>query len=1048
MPIISLSEAQLLQTSRVIPYFQASTSRRVHPDFPVDDSGEVTEYDFSVEEEEDYVEQVDTKSTLIGVSPSQFAETAIRIPEAGRIGDFSFAGREYLRKIYDSPAHKVLMQCGRQVEKCGLEVVKVLTLDGRYIRVAEMKPGERVASLEVLNLAADKYGPEVGEPARPIKTSWRLVGDKVVRIKSAGKKQAFRIISRMGSECEVGRDHPFLTAGGWLCAADLQIGMRVAAVRSIENSCCFGAGTGRPVELLALYGYVLANGGLTSSKPIITKTVPAIMKKISDCLDRLGAPYVPTKNKRGLIVGKDSALYTSLVADKLMGKASAHKFIPEWLIQDATREELITFVKALWCDCDGSVKHSRSNQWNIVYASTSRVLAEQVRAILLKFGIPSHIRRNNHPYYRDNPKRPGIDQHLVRVETIEGIYKFLRTFTEIDPGKYVLGDSNRDTYPLEIVQPLIRTLCTDLGLGLRQGSKVKSPLKAAGLRVTLKYPPSRAKLDTYIEFFDGHGGRDHEALLQLQQILDGDVIWDEVVEIQDLGKQEVFHVETKKYHNYVINGLITHNSTTLGNRLLCYSALANNFKSLYVAPSAEQAKVFSNDRIKDVIDASPMLKSYTTNRFNQAVFFKKFINYSQIRLRYAYLTADRVRGIPADMVLIDELQDILVDNIPVIEQCAFHSPFKLFLYSGTPKSVDNTIEFYWSEFSTQNEWVVPCEKHGAPDKPATWHWNVLGEKNIGRKGLICDRCGSDISARHPKAQWAAMNPKRPENADKVTFEGYRIPQIMVPWVDWEEITVAQEQYSRAQFMNEKLGLAYDSGVRPITRSQLQSCCKDEIRLLDIEAFKRLAQGRAIYAGVDWGSGEHCSFTTISFGGYFGTGNFSIFWIHRFSGQDLDPERQIDLICQMIAQLQVRIVGVDYGGGFYQNDKLIKRFGPHKVMKYQYNPRQKRKIYWEPNLQRWMCHRTEVMSDVFNALKAKKIDLPCWDDFQEPHGVDILNIFTEYNERLRMNEYKKPPGKTDDAFHSLLYCLMASMIEHPRPDIVAHTVEPGIPVHHG
>lgn len=266
------------------------------------------------------------------------------------------------------------------------------------------------------------------------------------------------------------------------------------------------------------------------------------------------------------------------------------------------------------------------------------------------------------------------------------------------------------------------------------------------------------------------------------------------IRIPEAGRISDFSFEGREYLRKIYDtpankvlmlcGRQVEKSTTLGNRMLCYSALTNNFRSLYVAPSAEQAKVFSNDRVKDVIDASPMIRAYTTSAINQAVFFKKFINYSQIRLRYAYLTADRVRGIPSDMILIDELQDILIDNIPVIEQCAFHSSYKLFLYSGTPKSVDNTIEFYWSEFSTQNEWVVPCERHGLPSDSSTWHWNVLTEKNIGSTGLICDKCGETISARHPKAQWASMNPTREDNKDKVTFEGYRIPQIMVPWVDW------------------------------------------------------------------------------------------------------------------------------------------------------------------------------------------------------------------------------------------------------------------------
>lgn len=544
----------------------------------------------------------------------------------------------------------------------------------------------------------------------------------------------------------------------------------------------------------------------------------------------------------------------------------------------------------------------------------------------------------------------------------------------------------------------------------------------------------------------------------------GDLIYDvapsdfaeTAIRIPEAGRITDFSFEGREYLKRIYDtasdkvllkcGRQVEKSTTLGNKLLCYSALTTNFRSIFVAPSAEQAKVFSNDRIKDVIEASPLLEAYTSTKMNQAVFFKKFINFSQIRLRYAYLTADRVRGIPADLVEIDEIQDILVDNIPIIEQCAFHSKYKLFIYSGTPKSMDNTLEHYWANFSTQNEWIVPCERHGTPKDPGSWHWNVLREKNIGKEGLICDKCGEPISARHPMAKWASLQPRTEDNKDKVTFEAFRIPQIMVPWVDWTEVLQAQEQYPRAQFYNEKLGMSYDSGTRPINRGQLKACCKPEIRLGDIEHFKRIAQGREVFAGIDWGTGEN-TYTVISFGAYLGTGNFTIFWVHRFTGPDVEPDRQLDLISQMLAQLNVQVCGVDYGGGFHPNSTLIGRFGVNKIMKYQYNPRQKKKVYWEPNLQRWMCHRTEVMSDIFEALKKKQIDLPNWDEFFQPHGQDILNIFSEYNERLRMIEYKHAPGTTDDAFHSILYCLLASMIRHPRPDIMAPMKETGVPQHH-
>lgn len=843
-------------------------------------------------------------------------------------------------------------------------------------------------------------------------------------------------------------------------------------------------------------------------------------------------------------------------------------------------------------------------------------------------------------------------------------------------------------------------------------------------------------------------------------------------------------------------------STTIGNKMISYSCLNNHFRSLFVAPSAEQAKVFSNDRIKDPIDMSPLVGAYTNTSLTNAVFHKKFINYSQIRLRYAYLTADRVRGIPADLITVDEIQDILVDNIPVIEECASHSDFKIFIYSGTPKSLDNTIEYYWANFSTQNEWVVPCKRHGTPKNPSSWHWNVLDEDNIGKESLVCDKCGQRIDPFDPDCRWASLNPQTDKNREKVTFEGYHIPQLMVPWIigtpdGWSEILRKQEHYPRQKFYNECLGLSYDSGTRPITRGQLKACCRDEIRLSDIEQFRRYAQNTDIFAGIDWGchdeetriltqdgwkffkdltdddlvaqwdadtrvmslvkpevrtirdwdgplyhfetkggldmmltgthrmrvgnqygtrwvteraeqttgrggnikfvghvdwkgeevetftlpglpkshgyqgcepvtfmmddwleflgyvlseggvclrknaagdlvpyhlkmsqresasaekaekikscmdrmgipysefpnpktgdlnwsingkqfwywfaanvgypgdqkriprqflslsrrqlqilfdamvlgdgyiddrdgcdsgayystsrglcedfqevcirvgrrclvrlhkpaegprkarwramwsggrdyqfntpnqrikqisykgkvycckvpsgyivterngcvayqgnTGEH-SFTVLTLGGYVGMNNFTIFWAHRFTGRELEPPVQLEEICRILTMFNVKICGCDYGGGFDRNDHLIRSFGPDKILKYQYNNKQKRgKVYWEDKLHRFMVHRTEVMSDVFNAIIRKQLNLPAWDDWFEPYGQDMLNIFSEYSEQLRMTQYKHAPGSTDDTFHSILYCFLASMIKYPRPDIMAPLKDTG------
>jgi hypothetical protein len=483
-------------------------------------------------------------------------------------------------------------------------------------------------------------------------------------------------------------------------------------------------------------------------------------------------------------------------------------------------------------------------------------------------------------------------------------------------------------------------------------------------------------------------------------------------------------------------------STLLGNKCLAYCCIVNAFNVLYVSPTNQQTKTFSTDRLKEPIETSEILKAWTTSKLSDNVFLKKFINRSQITLRYAYHNADRTRGIPADLILIDEIQDVITDNIPVIEECASHSHYRLFIYSGTPKSYDNAIEHYWSNYSTQNEWCVPCERHGTPNNPSSWHWNILGEANLGKAGLICDRCGEVINPMHPMSQWAAMNESvKQKLADY--YEGYRIPQLMVPWLAWSDIMDKYTKYPRSQFYNEVLGLSYDSGTRPLTRQDVMDNCvpglyMDQEGLMKIRAYLGITS--PVYAGIDWGTGEG-SYTVIALGAYLHD-YFQIFYIHRFEGQEIEPPVQLELIEKLIRYWDVRLVGCDYGGGFDRNDSLARTFGKERIVRYQYSqPGQK--VKWEDGLRRYLVHRTEVMSDVFNAIKRRDVfRFPDFQQFEEPFAKDMLAIFSEYNEQQRQVQYKHAPDMTDDSFHSILYCFLASMIRHPRFDVMNPTQKTG------
>jgi hypothetical protein len=480
----------------------------------------------------------------------------------------------------------------------------------------------------------------------------------------------------------------------------------------------------------------------------------------------------------------------------------------------------------------------------------------------------------------------------------------------------------------------------------------------------------------------------------------------------------------------------TEKSTTLGNKLIALCGMNWYQNVLFVTPSATQTKVFSSARIDDIVDISPMVKALQHKSLTWNILEKEFLTQSKIYLRYAFLNADRIRGISVSSIFYDEVQDLLKDVIPVIRESASRYRNALHVYSGTPKTFDNSIESIWGKQSTMSEWVVPCEHH------TPWHWIVLGPKNIGKRGPICERCGHTINPEHPSSQWVAMNPG-------ATVEGYRICRLMVPWYfkpdfedqdpykAWNSILHAMETYPTAQFMNEVMALSYDSGLKPLSRAEVARACDEtDTYMMDEEQVAALATSHQLYGGIDWGTGEN-AYTVLVVGGYVrGDTSFQILYAKRFDGLLTDPEPQMREIMRLINRFRLKYVGCDYGMGFVQNKKLTSVYSAKKIFQFQYAARAPRKIVYKAALNRSLVFRTAVMADIFSAIKTMKIRLPAWEPFKVPYAEDLLSIHAEYSDTLRMIKYDKPRSIPDDTFHAILYCMIVSFFDHRRPDIIA------------
>lgn len=478
----------------------------------------------------------------------------------------------------------------------------------------------------------------------------------------------------------------------------------------------------------------------------------------------------------------------------------------------------------------------------------------------------------------------------------------------------------------------------------------------------------------------------------------------------------------------------TEKSTTLGNRILSMSAMRSVNTSLFVSPSATQTKVFSTSRVDDIINVSPMLRSLQATHLTNNLLEKHFLNHSKIYLRYAFLNADRIRGLSVNNIFADEVQDLIRDLMPVIEETASHHKDTVFIYSGTPKTFDNTIEYYWSQLSTQNEWVVPCERHGTPKDPSSWHWVVFMPNNLGKNGPICDKCGGPLRPDHPMADWVQMKPG-------AQFEGFRICRLMVPWYVsdpkmWARIAHAKESYTYAKFMNEVMALSYDNGTKPLTRQEIVKCCDDRY-LMNEEELLKYASSHSLFGGIDWGTGEGSSYTLITIGGYVRDDtNFQILFAKRYEGHLADPDPQLRDIIRLIKKFRLKYVCTDMGMGFVQNKRLISIFGPKRIHPIEYVPRQPAKLRYIKATHRYRAYRTLLMADLIAAIKMRKIRFPKWSVFMRPYADDMVALTERYSETTRQVIYDKIRGVPDDTFHSILYTLLASMFEFKRLDIIS------------
>lgn len=293
------------------------------------------------------------------------------------------------------------------------------------------------------------------------------------------------------------------------------------------------------------------------------------------------------------------------------------------------------------------------------------------------------------------------------------------------------------------------------------------------------------------------------------------------------------------------------------------------FNTLFVLPGHEQVKRVSRLYVAKfmqnctliAMNPDAMKRLFRSRELAENIRQREFPNGSVVFFEFSgEESVDRIRGIPSDKIVIDEIQNVDDMMIPIIRETTSASRWAIEQFTGTPLSRANVIEKLW-RLSSGGEWCIRCGC-GYWNIPALDHdlERMLGPDRVTRTinrdspGIVCAKCGNPISPR--SGCWVHRRPDR-----VTTFPGYHISQPISPVHceddrKWRILLRKRREYSDVMhiFWNEVCGESADSSSQLVTVQDLRGAAVLPWRNALDEAVKRKHDYSLKVVSVDFGGG--------------------------------------------------------------------------------------------------------------------------------------------------------------------------------------------------
>jgi hypothetical protein len=252
--------------------------------------------------------------------------------------------------------------------------------------------------------------------------------------------------------------------------------------------------------------------------------------------------------------------------------------------------------------------------------------------------------------------------------------------------------------------------------------------------------------------------------------------------------------------------------------------LPDQFKenSLYFLPTSGTVSDMVQERVDEPINNSEYLKGVSGRVKKLLGKQADKIGLKRMSKGFAYFRGsnnpNQITSISGDVFFADEVDRMIIENVPYFDKRLEHSKRKWQRWGSTPTIPNFGIHRLYLK-SDQHEYHVKCN-HCGKVQLLSFNDNVDKENEI----IICSSCKKQIIPWQLKGEWIARDPSS-------EIRGYHISQLYSPRLGVKKMIVESEKTSEweiQQFYNQNLGLPYEPKGSKVTDEDLSACKRDYI----------------------------------------------------------------------------------------------------------------------------------------------------------------------------------------------------------------------------